>query len=42
MNALQLGKIVAGTFKVRDRAAVAGKTVILVGDPLTTSSTADA
>jgi ComF family protein len=42
MSALQRRKAVAGAFKVRDKSAVAGKTVILVDDVFTTGSTADA
>jgi ComF family protein len=42
MSALQRRKAVAGAFKVRDKAVVAGKTVILVDDVLTTGSTAEA
>ena len=42
MSALQRRKAVAGAFKVRDNGAVAGKTVILVDDVLTTGSTAEA
>jgi ComF family protein len=42
MSALQRRKAVAGAFKVRDKSAVAGKTVILVDDVLTTGSTAEA
>jgi ComF family protein len=42
MSPLQRRKTVAGAFRVRDKAAVAGKTVILVDDVLTTGSTADA
>ena len=42
MSALQRRKAVAGAFKVRDKGAVAGKTVILVDDVLTTGSTAEA
>ncbi len=42
MSALQRRKTVAGAFKVRNKAAVAGKTVILVDDVLTTGSTAEA
>lgn len=41
MSPLQRRKTVAGAFKVLDKAAVAGKTVILVDDVLTTGSTAD-
>ena len=42
MTALQRRKTVAGAFRIADRAAVAGKTVILVDDVLTTGSTAEA
>ena len=42
MSALQRRKAVAGAFKVRDKGAVAGKTVILVDDVLTTGSTVEA
>ncbi|MFL6758644.1 ComF family protein [Sphingomonas sp.] len=42
MSPLQRRKTVAGAFRVRDRGAVAGKTVILVDDVLTTGSTAEA
>jgi ComF family protein len=42
MSPLQRRKTVAGAFRVRDHAAVAGKTVILVDDVLTTGSTAEA
>jgi ComF family protein len=42
MSPLQRRKTVAGAFRVRDKRAVAGKTVILVDDVLTTGSTADA
>ena len=41
MSRLQRRKTVAGAFRVRDKAAVAGKTVILVDDVLTTGSTAE-
>lgn len=41
MSQLQRRKAVAGAFAVRDKAAVAGKTVILVDDVLTTGSTAE-
>ena len=40
MSALQRRKAVAGAFRVRDPAAIAGKTIILVDDVLTTGSTA--
>ena len=42
MNPRQRRKTVAGAFAIADRAAVAGKTVILVDDVLTTGSTAEA
>ena len=42
MSPPQRRKTVAGAFAVRDKAAVAGKTVILVDDVLTTGSTAEA
>ena len=42
MTPLQRRKAVAGAFKVADRAAVAGKIVVLVDDVLTTGSTAEA
>ena len=42
MGPLQRRKTVAGAFRVRDKAAIAGKTVILVDDVLTTGSTAEA
>jgi ComF family protein len=42
MSSLQRRKTVAGAFRVRDRSAVEGKTVILVDDVLTTGSTAEA
>ena len=42
MSPLQRRKAVAGAFRVRDKAAVAGKTIILVDDVLTTGSTAEA
>ena len=42
MSALQRRKAVAGAFRVYDKAAVAGRTVILVDDVLTTGSTAEA
>jgi ComF family protein len=41
MSALQRRKAVAGAFHVRDKAAVAGKTIVLVDDVLTTGSTAE-
>jgi ComF family protein len=42
MSPLQRRKTVAGAFMVRDKEAVAGRTVILVDDVLTTGSTAEA
>jgi ComF family protein len=42
MSPLQRRKTVSGVFRVRNKAAVAGKTVILVDDVLTTGSTAEA
>ena len=42
LTPLQRRKTVAGAFRVFDKAAVAGKTVILVDDVLTTGSTAEA
>lgn len=42
MSPQQRRKTVAGAFRVRDKAKVAGKTVILVDDVLTTGSTAEA
>jgi ComF family protein len=42
MSPLQRRKTVAGAFRVSDKAAVAGKTVVLVDDVLTTGSTAEA
>jgi ComF family protein len=42
MTALQRRKAVAGAFRVRDKNTVAGRTVILVDDVLTTGSTAEA
>jgi len=42
MSPLQRRKTVAGAFAIADRAAVAGKTIILVDDVLTTGSTAEA
>ena len=42
MSPLQRRKAVAGAFSVADKRAVAGKTVILVDDVLTTGSTAEA
>jgi len=42
MRPRQRRKTVAGAFRVRDKAAIAGKTVILIDDVLTTGSTAEA
>lgn len=42
LSPLQRRKAVAGAFRVADKAAVAGKTIILVDDVLTTGSTAEA
>lgn len=42
LSRLQRRKTVAGAFRIADKAAVAGKTVILVDDVLTTGSTAEA
>ncbi len=42
MTMRQRRKAVSGAFRVRDKAAVAGKVVILVDDVLTTGSTAEA
>lgn len=42
MSPLQRRKTVAGAFRVRDKTAIAGKTIILVDDVLTTGSTAEA
>jgi ComF family protein len=42
MSPLQRRKAVAGAFKVPDRTAVEGRTIILVDDVLTTGSTAEA
>jgi len=42
MSPLQRRKTVAGAFKVTDKEKVAGKTIILVDDVLTTGSTAEA
>jgi len=42
MSASQRRRTVAGAFRIRDKDAVAGKTVILVDDVLTTGSTAEA
>jgi ComF family protein len=42
MSPLQRRKTVAGAFVVPDKSAVAGKTIILVDDVLTTGSTAEA
>lgn len=42
MSALQRRKTVAGAFRVRDKQAIVGKTIILIDDVLTTGSTAEA
>jgi ComF family protein len=42
MSPIQRRKTVAGAFRVTDKAAIAGKTIILVDDVLTTGSTAEA
>jgi predicted amidophosphoribosyltransferase len=42
MSPLQRRKTVAGAFAVRDRGSIAGKTVVLIDDVLTTGSTAEA
>jgi predicted amidophosphoribosyltransferase len=42
MSFLQRRRAVAGAFRVSDKAAVAGKTIVLVDDVLTTGSTAEA
>lgn len=42
MSPLQRRRTVAGAFRVRDKKRVAGKTIILVDDVLTTGSTAEA
>jgi predicted amidophosphoribosyltransferase len=42
MSPLQRRKTVAGAFRVTDKSAVAGRTIILVDDVLTTGSTAEA
>jgi ComF family protein len=42
MSPIQRRKTVSGAFRVRDKAAVAGKTIVLVDDVLTTGSTAEA
>ena len=42
MTPLQRRKTVAGAFRVHDKAAIAGRTVVLIDDVLTTGSTADA
>jgi ComF family protein len=42
MSMLQRRRTVAGAFKVAEAAAVAGRTVILIDDVLTTGSTAEA
>jgi ComF family protein len=42
MSPLQRRKTVAGAFRVKDKAAIAGKTIVLIDDVLTTGSTAEA
>ncbi len=42
MSQLQRRKAVAGAFHVADKAAIAGRTIILFDDVLTTGSTAEA
>ena len=42
MSPLQRRKTVSGAFRVTDKAAIAGRTIILVDDVLTTGSTAEA
>jgi ComF family protein len=42
MSPLQRRKTVAGAFRIADRSAVAGRTIVLVDDVLTTGSTAEA
>ena len=42
MTPVQRRKTVAGAFQVRDKAAVAGRSVILIDDVLTTGSTVEA
>jgi ComF family protein len=42
MSALQRRKTVAGAFRVRDKMAVVGRTIILIDDVFTTGSTAEA
>ncbi|MEO7365652.1 MAG: phosphoribosyltransferase family protein [Sphingomicrobium sp.] len=42
MSLQQRRRLVAGAFKVGDRSAIAGRTVVLVDDVLTTGSTANA
>lgn len=42
MSPLERRRTVAGAFRVRDKATVSGKTVVLVDDVLTTGSTAEA
>lgn len=42
MSPVQRRKTVAGAFRITDKVAVAGKTIILVDDVLTTGSTAEA
>jgi ComF family protein len=42
MSMLQRRRTVAGAFKVRDKGAVTGRTIVLIDDVLTTGSTAEA
>jgi predicted amidophosphoribosyltransferase len=42
MSLQQRRRVVAGAFKIDDRSAINGRTVILVDDVLTTGSTANA
>ena len=42
LSPLQRRKTVAGAFRVRDKQKIAGKTIILIDDVLTTGSTAEA
>ena len=42
MSLLQRRRTVAGAFRVIDKSKVAGKTIVLVDDVLTTGSTAEA
>ena len=42
MSPLQRRKTVSGAFRVRDKASIAGKTIILIDDVLTTGGTAEA